>query len=82
MLVKAVVANGPSVDASSRRRRQMVVGVASQRSKAEQAQDLQGEDPPSLRDTVEVVDEKELSQKGRDSCQMLVRSWLLTLHRN
>lgn len=35
-----------------------------ERSAAEKAQGLEGEDPPSLKDSVEVVDEKELSQKG------------------
>ena len=39
------------------------------RSEAENAQGLEGEDPPSLKDAVETVDEKELSQKGTLSYQ-------------
>lgn len=38
-----------------------------ERSAAEKAQDLQGEDPPSIKDSVELVEDKELSQKGISS---------------
>ncbi|KAL1601560.1 hypothetical protein SLS60_006475 [Paraconiothyrium brasiliense] len=37
-----------------------------ERSEAEKAQGLEGEDPPSLKDAAEVVDDKELSQKEID----------------
>lgn len=37
----------------------------SERSEAEKAQGLEGEDSPSIRDAVETVDEKPLSQKGK-----------------
>jgi translation initiation factor 2D len=36
-----------------------------ERSDAEKAQGLDGEDPPSFKDAVEVVDDTELSQKGK-----------------
>lgn len=38
-----------------------------ERSEAEKAQGVEGEDVPSLRDAVEMVDDKELSQKGKSS---------------
>jgi hypothetical protein len=36
-----------------------------ERSAAEKAQGVEGEDPPSIKDSFELVDDKELSQKGR-----------------
>lgn len=38
-----------------------------ERSEAEKAQGLEGEDPPSLKDAIDVVEDKELSQKGSSS---------------
>jgi translation initiation factor 2D len=40
-----------------------------ERSDAEKAQGLDGEDPPSIKDAVEFVDDKELSQKGNSHLQ-------------
>jgi len=42
----------------------------SERSAAEKAQGVEGEDPPSIKDSFELVDEQELSQKGRILCQL------------
>jgi len=48
----------------------------SERSDAEKAQGSEGDDPPSLSDAVEVVDEKDLSQKGMRAYARLVQSSL------